>query len=273
VAVAAGNPLGERRGDPQERHRATVHIEFLEAEHVQVSAARRKSCSATATATTFCGHRGLEHRTVWMLGGIKSLRWAGNFASPPGGLRSRRAKRGGRGAQSRERASAPLPHFLPARAARPHPNLCSHFWSATRVSTQGPLLFGRGSGRIASPAQRERPPTEGRRVRASAPAAQAPCSKPYLPSPGALRAPASPRFAGRGNMAPGPSRVLSSLRVGVHFLQSYGCSRCGVGGLSRNLGNDEARAGRGNRKCQLGPTALRPPRRSGAQSRPLCTLM
>jgi hypothetical protein len=121
-------------------------------------------------------------------------------------------------------------------------------WSVTRVSRQGLLFFGRGSGHIASPAQRERPPTEGRRVRAIAHVAQTPCSKPCLPSPGALRAPASPRCAGRGNMAPGPSRVLSSLRVGVHFLHSYGCSRCGVGGLSRNLGNDERGSGRGRRR-------------------------
>jgi hypothetical protein len=147
-----------------------------------------------------------------------------------------------------------------SRRARHYPNLCSHFWSATRVSTQGLLVFGRGSGRIASPAQRERPPTEGRRVRASAPAAQAPCSKPYLPSPGALRAPASPRFAGRGNMPPGPSRVLSSLRVGVHFLQSYGCSRCGVGGLSRNLGKDEPRGERPSTSASAGEGPLAPRR-------------
>ena len=55
--------------------------------------------------------------------------------------------------------------------------------------------FGRGSGRIASPAQRERPPTEGRRERVRAHGTPAPCLKPCLPSPVALRAPASPRCA------------------------------------------------------------------------------
>jgi hypothetical protein len=64
-------------------------------------------------------------------------------------------------------------------------------------------FFGCGSGRVASPAQRERPPTEGRRVRVRAHGTPVPCLKPCLPSPGALRAPASPRFAGRGNMAYG----------------------------------------------------------------------
>ena len=130
------------------------------------------------------------------------------------------------------------PHPVPLYA-HPYPNLCSHFWSVTRVSTQGLLFFGRGSGRIASPAQRERPTTEGRRVRASAHVAQAPCSKPCLPSPADADVGDLSRCRGRGDAAPGPSRVLSSLRVGVHFLHSYGCSRCGVGGLSRNLGNDE----------------------------------
>ena len=48
---------------------------------------------------------------------------------------------------------------------------------------RGAKRFGRGSGRIASPAQRERPPTEGRRVRESAHVAQPPCWKPCLPSP------------------------------------------------------------------------------------------
>jgi hypothetical protein len=48
---------------------------------------------------------------------------------------------------------------------RPHRYPDSHVLSGTRVPTQGLLLFGRGSGRIASPAQRERPPTAGRRVR------------------------------------------------------------------------------------------------------------
>jgi hypothetical protein len=41
----------------------------------------------------------------------------------------------------------------PREAAHRYPNFCSHFWSVTRVSTQGLLFFGRGSGRIASPAQ------------------------------------------------------------------------------------------------------------------------
>ena len=130
------------------------------------------------------------------------------------------------------------PHPVPLYA-HPYPNLCSHFWSVTRVSTQALLFFGRGSGRIASPAQRERTTTEGRRVRASAHGTKAPCSKPCLPSPADADVGDLSRCRGRGDAAPGPSRVLSSLRVGVHFLHSYGCSRCGVGGLSRNLGNDE----------------------------------
>ena len=48
---------------------------------------------------------------------------------------------------------------------------------------RGAKRFGRGSGRIASPAQRERPTTEGRRVRDGAHVAQPPCWKPCLPSP------------------------------------------------------------------------------------------
>ena len=43
-----------------------------------------------------------------MLGGIESLRAAGNFASSPAGLRGRRAKRGGRGARPRARGGLPL---------------------------------------------------------------------------------------------------------------------------------------------------------------------
>jgi hypothetical protein len=39
----------------------------------------------------------------------------------------------------------------PREAAHRYPNFCSHFWSVTRVSTQGLLFFGRGSGRTASP--------------------------------------------------------------------------------------------------------------------------
>ena len=35
-AVPAGNPLGQRRSHAQERHRATIHIEFLEAEHGEI---------------------------------------------------------------------------------------------------------------------------------------------------------------------------------------------------------------------------------------------
>ena len=173
-----------------------------------------------------------------------------------------------------------LPSPSPAHR---YPNLCSHFWSVTGVSTQGLLFFGRGSGRIASPAQRERPPAEGRRVRASAQVAQAPCSKPRLPSPADADVGDLSRCRGRGDAAPGPSRVLSSLRVGVHFLHSYGCSRCGVGGLSRNLGNDEPRRGAGGEvnsirfrphqaRCFLlparCPTAL-PTLHSLASSRPL----
>jgi hypothetical protein len=145
-----------------------------------------------------------------MLGRIANLRASGEFASP-------------------------------RESAHHYPDLCSHFWSVTRVLSQGLLFFGRSSGHIASPAQRERPPTEGRRVRASAHVAQAPRSKPCLPSPGALHAPA----AALGEAICEPSRVLSSLRVGVHFLYCYGCSRRGVGGLSRNLGNDERESGRG----------------------------
>jgi len=49
-AVPAGNSLGRRRSYAQERYRATIYIEFLEAEHTDFSAARRKSCSATAAA-------------------------------------------------------------------------------------------------------------------------------------------------------------------------------------------------------------------------------
>jgi hypothetical protein len=78
------------------------------------------------------------------------------------------------------------------------------------------LFFGRGSGRIPSPAQRERQPTEGRRVRVSPHVAQTPCSKPCLSSSGTLGAPVRgsaererasaplpsplPAFAGRGNL-------------------------------------------------------------------------
>jgi hypothetical protein len=47
----------------------------------------------------------------------------------------------------------PHPQPLSGTAHR-YPNLGSHFWSVTRVSTQGLLFFGRGSGRIASPAAR-----------------------------------------------------------------------------------------------------------------------
>jgi len=51
-AVPAGNTLGRRRSHAQERYRATTYIEFLEAEPTDFSAARRKSCSATAKTTT-----------------------------------------------------------------------------------------------------------------------------------------------------------------------------------------------------------------------------
>jgi hypothetical protein len=43
-----------------------------------------------------------------MVGGIESLRASGEFASPPAGLRGRRAKRGGRKARPREKVRLPL---------------------------------------------------------------------------------------------------------------------------------------------------------------------
>jgi len=71
------------------------------------------------------------------------------------------------------------------------PDLVRQVLSGTRVPTQELPFFGRGSGRIASPAhgRGRRPKVGGRGSRAHGTAA--PCLKPCLPSPGALRAPAS----------------------------------------------------------------------------------
>ena len=98
----------------------------------------------------------------------------------------RRDRLRGDGVEPGESRSVPLPV-----GAHRYPDLCSQVLSGTRVPTQELPFFGRGSGRIASPAQRERPPTEGRRERVRAHGTPAPCLKPCLPSPGALRAPAS----------------------------------------------------------------------------------
>ena len=88
------------------------------------------------------------------------------------------------------------------RLRRPDHDPGSHVLSRTRVATL--LLFGRGSGRIVSPAQRERPPAAGRRVRVRAHRTPAPCLKPCLPSPSAPRAPASPPYGHFGSFTPPP---------------------------------------------------------------------
>jgi hypothetical protein len=144
------------------------------------------------------------------------IRWpaSGSRRIPP----PRPAKRGEGWGEGRRQAGPLIPTFSPAdrgegvRAlsvkprsmpmlpilsptAHGYPDLCSQVLSGTRAPTQGLPFFGRSSGRIASPAQRERPPTEGRRERVRAHGTPAPCLKPCLPSPGALRAPASPRCA------------------------------------------------------------------------------
>jgi len=72
----------------------------------------------------------------------------------------RRDRLRGDGVEPGESRSVPLPV-----GAHRYPDLCSQVLSGTRVPTQELPFFGRGSGRIASPAQRERPPTEGRRER------------------------------------------------------------------------------------------------------------
>jgi len=128
---------------------------------------------------------------------------------------------------------------LPDGAHR-YPDLCSRVVNGTRGPETGtPIL--RPRQRPYRLARAARPPTEGRRERVRAHGTPALCLKPCLPSPGALRAPAPLRSASRGEAygrraAEGPS----SLRVGVHFLPSSGCSNCGAGGLSRDLGEAAA---------------------------------
>jgi hypothetical protein len=126
-----------------------------------------------------------------MLAGIESLRASGKFASPREAGRGRRAKRGGRGAWPSERARLPLSLTLSPLSRGEGIGQISRYSQTVRCS-RGRLFFGRGRGRIASPAARERSPTEGRRVRVCTHETLAPCIKHCLPSPGALRAPASP---------------------------------------------------------------------------------
>ena len=144
------------------------------------------------------------------------IRWPASESrrTPP----PRPAKRGEGWGEGRRQAGPLIPTFSPADrgegvtalsvkprsmpmlrilspTAHGYPDLRSQVVSGTRIPRQGLPFFGRSSGRIASPAQRERPPTEGRRERVRAHGTPAPCLKPCLPSPGALRAPASPRCA------------------------------------------------------------------------------
>jgi hypothetical protein len=86
--------------------------------------------------------------------------------------------RSGRGSA---RAGLAPPSPSPPSAHR-CPDLCSQVLSGTRVPTQGLPFFGRGSGRIASPAQRERPPTEGRRERVRSRRPGAPLTQPPVGS-------------------------------------------------------------------------------------------
>ena len=73
-------------------------------------------------------------------------------------------------------------------------------------------------------------------------------------------------------MAAWPPRVLSSLRVGVHFPPSSGCSNCGVGGLSRDLGNDEPSGrGLGDGSARSGRSAVPSPWTPGAPHLPTRT--
>jgi len=138
-----------------------------------------------------------------------------------------------RGSVARE-SVRPSPSLSPRSRGSSSPNLCSHFWSATRVSTQGPCFSAAGSGRIASPAQRRgrRPKVGG--VRASGPSSSGSLLEALSPlTRRATRAGLSP-LRGRAIWPPGRPESYPRCGLGVHFLQSYGCSRCGVGGLSRN---------------------------------------
>jgi hypothetical protein len=65
----------------------------------------------------------------------------------------------------------------------------------SRPDTGTPTLRPRQRPYRLAARRAEGPPTAGRRVRVRAHGTPSPCLKPCLPSPGALRAPASPRGA------------------------------------------------------------------------------
>ena len=158
----------------------------------------------------------------------------------------------------------------PRVAAHRCPDPCSHAVSGTRVPTQGLPFFGRGGGRIASPAQRERPPTEGRRVRGSATRESAPHPRtPNSLNPSQNREVArfplnSPRPAQRGeaDAREGASAASGGGGVGVGPDVPEGGSAAGEGVRPRGSAGpsplpsprfagrgDRNGAGREDRKC------------------------
>jgi len=184
--------------------------------------------------------------------------------APRSGERPTREARRERGLAERESASAPLPNPLPAFAGRGNrtvPRRCNPWisrYSQTVRCSRGRLFFGRGSGSIASPAQRQRPPTEGRRVRGCAHGTPAPCLKPCLPSPGALRAPASPPCGHFGSFTPLPLPPTGIKRglteKAVTFSPRYAGEKVGMRGRAQHGPSPQTSprfAGRGGRMLGL----------------------